>query len=305
MEEKRAYAAIGVTLVLWASAFVAIRHLGEDFHPGALSLGRHLVAAAALGFVLMGRGFTAPAKRDWPSVVAIGVLWFAVYHVSLNEAEQRVDAGTASMLLQVSPILLTVLAIAFLGERATSGLVVGLLVSFAGVTLIGYSTSDGSNGDLVGVLLCLLSCLAYAVSVVLQKPLLRSLPALDLTWIATVVGAVVTLPFLPQLVDDAQAAPVSSVYWLIYLGVFPTALAFTTYAFALTHLSASTLGLSTYLVPPITVLIAWVTIGESPPALAYVGGVLCLLGVWWARRPTGARRPPQSVQAEQAVPGPG
>ncbi|HSV37673.1 MAG TPA: EamA family transporter, partial [Nocardioidaceae bacterium] len=56
--------------------------------------------------------------------------------------------------------------------------------------------------------------------------------------------------------------------------------------FALTHLSASTLGLSTYLVPPITVLIAWVALGETPPPLAYVGGVLCLAGVWWARRPT-------------------
>ena len=45
----RAYAAIGVTLVLWASAFVAIRHLGTDFSPGALSLGRQLVAAVARG----------------------------------------------------------------------------------------------------------------------------------------------------------------------------------------------------------------------------------------------------------------
>ncbi|HSV41672.1 MAG TPA: DMT family transporter, partial [Nocardioidaceae bacterium] len=277
MQERRAYAAIGITLVLWASAFVAIRHLGEDFSPGALSLGRQLVAAIALAFVVFARGMTAaPRRSDWPSLLAIGVLWFAVYHVALNEAEQRVDAGTASMLLQVSPILLTVLAIAFLGERATSGLVIGLLVSFAGVTLIGFSTSDGSNGDLVGVLLCLVSCLAYAVSVVLQKPLLRRLPALELTWIATVVGTLVTLPFLPQLVDEAQQAPVSSVYWLIYLGLFPTALAFTTYAFALTHLSASTLGLSTYLVPPITVLIAWVALGETPPPLAYVGGVLCL-----------------------------
>ena len=305
MQEKQAYTAIGVTLVLWASAFVAIRHLGEDFSPGALSLGRQLVAAIALGFVVLTRGFTTPRRADWPSLLAIGVLWFAVYHVALNEAEQRVDAGTASMLLQVSPILLTVLAIAFLGERATAGLVIGLLVSFAGVTLIGFSTSDGSNGDLLGVALCLVSCLAYAVSVVLQKPLLRSLPALELTWIATVIGAVVTLPFLPQLLDEAQVAPVSSVYWLIYLGLFPTALAFTTYAFALTHLSASTLGLSTYLVPPITVLIAWVALGETPPALAYVGGVLCLAGVWWARRPTPQRPAPLPVQAEQAVPGPG
>jgi drug/metabolite transporter (DMT)-like permease len=162
---------------------------------------------------------------------------------------------------------------------------VGLVVAFAGVTLIAYATSDeGSNGDVLGVVLCLVACVSYAVSVVLQKPLLPRLPALDLTFLATVVGTLATLPFLPQLAEDTQAAPTSSVVFLIYLGVFPTAVAFTTYAYALTHLSASTLGLSTYLVPPITVVIAWVTLGETPPPLAYVGGVLCLAGVWWARR---------------------
>ena len=305
MQEKRAYAAIAVTLVLWASAFVAIRHLGEDFSPGALSLGRHLVAGAALAVVVLSRGFVRPQRADWPIVLTIGVLWFAVYHVALNEAERRVDAGTASMLLQVSPILLTVLAIMFLGERATAGLVVGLVVSFAGVSLIGFATSDGGGRDLVGVLLCLVSCLAYAISVVLQKPLLRRIPALELTWIATVVGAVVTLPFLPRLIGEARDAPGSSIVWLVYLGVFPTALAFTTYAFALKHLSATTLGLSTYLVPPITVLIAWLALDEAPPALAYAGGVLCLAGVWWARRGTSAQPPPQPVREEQAVPGPG
>ena len=300
----RAYAAVATTLVLWASAFVAIRHLGEDFNPGALSFGRQAVAGIVLGVVVLARGFTRPARRDWLTIVVIGVLWYAVYHVALNEAERRVDAGTASMLLQVSPMIITVLAIAFLGERATSGLVVGLLVSFAGVTLIGLATSGG-GGVLVGVLLCLVSCAAYAVSVVLQKPILTRLPALELTFLAVVVGALATTPFAPSLVEEASAAPSSSVWWLLYLGVFPTAVAMTTYVFALGQLSASTMGLSTYLVPPITVVIAWAFLGETPPALAYVGGVLCLAGVWWARRPTPAPRGPQPVPTEQAAPGPG
>lgn len=299
----RAYAAVAVTLVLWASAFVAIRHLGEDFHPGALSLGRQAVAAVVLAFVVFARGWTPPQRRDWPVLILIGVLWYAVYHVALNEAERRIDAGTASMLLQVSPIILTVLAIAFLGERATSGLVIGLLVAFAGVSVIGYATSDGGGGDVIGVALCLVSCFAYSISVVLQKPLLARIPALELTFVAAAVGAAVTLPFAPQLIDDAKAAPVASVWWLVYLGVFPTAIAFTTYVYALGHLSASTMGLSTYLVPPITLGIAWAFLGETPPALAYVGGVLCLAGVWWARRPTRSPSAPQPGPAEQAVPG--
>lgn len=296
----RAYSALLITMVLWASAFVAIRHLGESFHPGALSLGRQLVAAVVLGVIVFARGFTKPQPRDIPSIVAIGALWFAVYHVALNEAEQRIDAGTASMLLQISPILLTILAVVFLGEHAKRSFVVGLLVAFAGVVVIGFATSDSSDkGDLVGVLLCMVSSVAYAVSVVLQKSVLPRLPALELTFLAATIGAICTLPFAGQLSSDLSDAPTGDVWWLVYLGLFPTAIAFTTYAFALGRLPASLAGLSTYLVPPITVVIAWTALGETPPALAYVGGVLCLVGVWWARRQprTPITRIPSSAEA--------
>ena len=76
----------------------------------------------------------------------------------------------------------------------------------------------------------------------------------------------------------------SSIWWLIYLGVFPTAIAFTTYAFALNHMSAGSLGVTTYLVPPITIVLGLVFLSEAPPAMAYAGGALALVGVAVARR---------------------
>ena len=87
---------MGVTLVFWASAFVAIRHLGDDIGPGALSLGRLLVGSLALGVVLLARrAWRRPSRSDWVGLVAIGLLWFGVYNVALNAGERRVDAGTA------------------------------------------------------------------------------------------------------------------------------------------------------------------------------------------------------------------
>jgi drug/metabolite transporter (DMT)-like permease len=73
-------------------------------------------------------------------------------------------------------------------------------------------------------------------------------------------------------------------WWVVYLGLFPTAVAFSTYAFALNHMSAGDLSVTTYLVPPITVVLSWWLLAEAPPALAYVGGALCLLGVAITRR---------------------
>ena len=162
-------AAVTVTLVLWASAFVAIRHLGHDFSPGALSLGRLLVGAVCLGVAALPRGLPRPTGRQWVSIVTIGVLWFGVYNVSLNEGEHHVDAGTASMLLQVSPILIAVLATMFLGEKFTTYLTIGLALAFSGVVLIGTADSDSGSRDLLGVALCLLSAAVYSISVILQK----------------------------------------------------------------------------------------------------------------------------------------
>jgi drug/metabolite transporter (DMT)-like permease len=283
--------AVAVTLLLWSSAFVAIRHLGDSFSPGGLSLGRLVVGSVALGVVLALRGWTTPRRRDWPGLVVIGLLWFGLYNVALNAGELRVDAGTAAMLIQLSPVLVAVLATVFLGERATPMLGVGLLVAFAGVVLIATSTSDHGELDPVGVLLCLVSAVAYAVSLIFQKPLVSRLSAVEVTWIACTVGAVACLPFAPGLVRDAAAASASDLAWVVYLGVFPTAIAFSTYAFALSTMTAGNLSVTTYLVPPITVLLSWVFLSEAPPAMAYVGGALCLVGVALARRKPGTQAP--------------
>ena len=277
-------AAVGTTLLLWASAFVAIRHLGHDFSAGPLSLGRLLVGALVLGVVALSRGVPHPTRREWVSLVTIGVLWFGVYNVALNEGETRVDAGTAAMLIQVSPVLIAVLAAVFLGERFTTYLVLGLALAFAGVALISLATSGSGGRDLLGVFLCLLAAVVYAVSLILQKPLVARLQAVHVTWLACTIGAVVCLPFAPSLVSELSSAPGSSIWWLVYLGVFPTAIAFTTYAFALRHMSASSLGVTTYLVPPLTILMGWLALGETPPAMAYAGGALALVGVAVARR---------------------
>lgn len=292
--------AVGVTLVFWASAFVAIRHLGDHVGPGELSLGRLVVGSLCLGAVLFTRrAWRRPQASDWVGLVAIGLLWFGVYNVALNAGERRVDAGTAAMLIQLSPALIAVLAVLFLRERSSVFLWVGLVVAFGGVAVISLSTSPGGDRDVVGVLLCLLSAAVYAVSVILQKPLMARLPAIQVTWVACTVGAVACLPFAPGLVSDLGTMAAADVGWVVYLGVFPTAIAFTTYAYALTHMSASSLGVTTYLVPPITVVMAWLLLGETPPTLAYVGGVLCLVGVALARHKP--RRPAATASAEPAA----
>ncbi|MFT4262837.1 MAG: DMT family transporter [Nocardioides sp.] len=285
--------AVSVTLVFWASAFVAIRHLADDFRPGALALGRLGTGAICLTVLVAwsrrrGTRLVALDGSQWARVVAIGLLWYALYMVALNTGEHHVDAGTASLILQLSPVVIAVLASIFLGERFTRWIALGLALAFVGVAIIAFASSDRSDseGPVIGVLLCLVSVASYSVSLVLQKPLAGRVPALQITWLACGIGAIATLPWAGQLVTDLSQAPASSILWLVFLGVFPTAIAFTTYGYALQHLSASQLGISTYVVPVISIALAAVLLGEAPAPLSYVGGAVALAGVWLARRRT-------------------
>ena len=150
---------------------------------------------------------------------------------------------------------------------------------------------------MLGVVLCLVAAVVYSISLVLQKPLVAKLPAIHVTWLACTVGAVVCLPFVGRLVDDTRSASATDIWWVVYLGVFPTAIAFTTFAYALRTMSASSLGVTTYLVPPITIVMGWLFLSETPPGMAYVGG-----GARAGRRGGG---PPQAAHHWPRAPAPG
>jgi drug/metabolite transporter (DMT)-like permease len=141
--------------------------------------------------------------------------------------------------------------------------------------------------------LCIVAALVYAAGVVAQKPALRHGSPLAVTWLACTIGAACCLPFGPSLGHELGQAGAGAIAWTVYLGLVPTAIGFSTWAYALARTDAGRLGSTTYLVPPIAVLLGWMMLGEVPPLLALPGGILCLAGVAlarWRPRSTGPRR---------------
>ncbi|MFJ9059286.1 DMT family transporter [Streptomyces sp. NPDC102409] len=295
----RAPAAACTTVILWASAFVSIRSAGEAYSPGALALGRLVAGTLTLGAFLLVRREGLPARAAWPGIVTSGLLWFGLYMVVLNWGEQQVDAGTAAMVVNIGPLLIALLSAGLLGEGLPRRLLAGMAVSFGGAAVVGLSMSGHGSSSVLGVVLCLVAAVAYAGGVVGQKPALRHGSALQITTFGCLIGTVACLPFTGVLVSEAADAPLSATLNMIYLGVFPTALAFTTWAYALARTTAGRMGATTYAVPALVVLMSWLLLDEVPALLTVAGGLLCLAGVAVSRtRGRGRRGGPADPPAD-------
>ncbi|MYR08109.1 EamA family transporter [Gordonia sp. SID5947] len=271
---------------------------------------RLLFGVAALSVVLVvARGRTARRVRTgtrWPRgrslglVIAYGVAWFGAYSVVLNWAEQHLDAGTAALLVNLAPIIVAVYAGFFLGEGFSRMLVIGIVISFSGVVLITIG-GDGAHADWLGLVLGVVTAVLYAAGVLLQKVALRDVDAVTATWLGAVAGLVATLPFAPTAIRELVAADPGQVGAIIYLGVGPTAIAFTTWAYALARTDAGKLAASTLAVPAIVILMSWWFLGELPTAIRIVGGVLCLAGVAIGRGTVRMRRSASLTAVEDEV----
>ncbi|MFJ8004937.1 DMT family transporter [Streptomyces fagopyri] len=305
--ELLAAGAATVTVVLWASAFVSIRSAGAAYSPGALALGRLLAGAVTLGTICLLRREGLPPREAWRGIALSGLLWFGFYMVVLNWGEQQVDAGTAALVVNTGPILIALLGSRLLGDAMPPRLVAGMAVSFAGAVAVGLSMSGKGGSSVLGVVLCLLAAVGYAAGVVAQKPALGRASALQVTTFGCLVGAVACLPFAGRLVHDVAHAPASATLNVVYLGVFPTALAFTTWAYALARTTATRMGATTYAVPALVVAMSWLFLGEIPGVLTLAGGALCLAGVAVSRsrpRLSGPARATASPRpSEHARPG--
>jgi len=276
--DTRTLIAMAGLLLFWSSAFAAIRVALTDYGPGELALLRFLTASAVLGIYAVTSRMRLPLLRDLPLILTLGLLGITGYHLSLNIGELTVTAGSASLIIASAPVFTALLAWFFLGERFRAAGWLGVAISFIGVSLI--TLGEGKLLQLEpGALLVLLAAVLVSAYNVLQKRFITRYRPLEFTTYVIWAGTIPLLPFLPSLIAAVRVAPIAATGAALYLGVFPAAIAYALWVYALSRSPASRVASFLYLNPVLAIMIAWIWLGEIPTWLSFFGGTLSITGV--------------------------
>jgi drug/metabolite transporter (DMT)-like permease len=289
-----AIAALG----FWGSAFVGTRVALVSFTPGELALYRYSVASFTLALVAWWLQPPRPRLKDLPRLIAVGVIGVGLYTLALNTGLQTVTAGAASFIVNTAPLFSTVFACVMLKERLGWPGWLGLFIGLAGLGLI--ATGEKESGVSPGALLLFASAVAWALYQIIQKPLLPYYGHVGVVCYAIWFGTAIFLPFLPGLLNAMPMAPLQHHATAIYLGVLPGAMAFLAWSYLLSQLSVTRTTPLLYLVPVISLIIAWLVIDEHPAWQSIIGGTIAVGGVAVSRwsRPSRSSQPISTPQKE-------
>jgi drug/metabolite transporter (DMT)-like permease len=280
LQQLKLFVSIALTILFWASAFVAIRSALDSYRPHSLALLRFLVASLVLGiYALIKRKLHRPSKKDLPFYLITGFIGITVYHVTLNIGELSVSAGTTSFIISSIPVFTAIFSYLLFREKLSLFGWIGILISFIGIAII--ATAEGEpQGFNAGALFVLLAAISGCLYLIYQKQLLKKYSVIETVAYSVWIGTLFMLIFSRSLIRDMQKASLQNTLEVIYLGVFPAALAYFLWGYALSKIkTASKISTFLYLSPILTMIIAWIWMGEIPPIMAIFGGMITLGGV--------------------------
>lgn len=289
--------ALVTTVVLWASAFPAIRVAIGGLGVLGVSFLRLVVASLALACVGPPLKVRRPRARDLPLIALCGASGMSAYQLLLSWGMVHVAADTASLLIATAPVFSVLLATVVLGEPITRTIIGGTLIALAGAAVI--TRSGGSTQVSASALIVLAAAIAQGVYHFATKPLLRHYTGLEVACYAMWAGTLFLLPFAPTAAHRIMAVHFSPLMSAVYLGLMPSALGFVTWGYAVARYPLAQSTAALYLVPLVALTIAFLWLGEVPKPIQLLGGLISMIGVIVINRRSARPRPwQQAIHAD-------
>ena len=240
---------------------------------------RYLFAIPIMGIMLKARGRSFKLKRkEVPPLVALGWL-IALSSLTLFQSYHYMEAGIASTILFVYPILVAMIMAFIYKEKVTLQTAGCIVLALVGIGLL-YKGGDGDTLSLTGVGLVMASSLSYAIYIVgVNRPKLKDIATLKVTFYLLLFG----LSVFWVRVDLGQSLHFVDKWYLwgnlIALAVFPTAISFFCTTEAIQYIGSTPTAILGALEPVTAVFFGVAIFGEALTPRLCVGITLIILAV--------------------------
>lgn len=273
-----------VAIVLWASAFVGIRIGLTGYSPGGLALLRFLVASLFMGVIYSAQGIKKQIPwKDRIQLLIAGMAGIGIYNICLNYGELSVSAGIASFIIGLMPVMTVLLSLIFLQEKLSRGVWFGILISVMGLVLLAIG-ENSQPGMQQGILAILVSALMGAILTIIQKQYASDYhPVAIISWVMW-GGTLLLLIFAPTLMQEIKTADLQTTAAVVYMGIFPAALAYLAWGYALKYMSASNASVTLYALPIVSTFLGFILLNEQPSLVSLIGSGITLFGAFIANR---------------------
>ncbi len=266
------------TIVLWSSGFVFTRIAVRHFSPFSLGLLRYGTASVVLIIIGLIWRVGLPKFRDIPLFLLLGVLGFTLYMMAFNLAMTTITAATGSIITATVPVMTALLSSLIFREKLSRIGWVAVGIEFTGILIL--TLWNGTFSIEIGLIWMIIGAMSFASYNLIQRFATRRYTPLQSTIYSIVSGTLLLMVFLPTAIKDVQAAPVTAIMDVIYLGVFPSAIGFLLWTKALSL--AKQMNEVTnfmFITPLLSIMLEYIMIGELPDIGTIFGGTIILLGV--------------------------
>ena len=277
--------AVVLMALIWGINYSVIKYGTSAMQPVAFNGVRVAIAALALLVIAVAWGGPAPARRDVLALLALGVLGNGIYQLLFSEGIARTRAGEAALVVGGSPALIALLGRAAGVETTSRRGIIGIGLSIFGVGLIVLARANvGSGphgGSLLGDLLVLIGSICWAVYTILLVPYTRRLSGFWVIALSMLGGSVVLVAVGATAIASVNWAAVSATVWaaMLYGGLGGLVIAYILWYRGVKVLGPTRTALFANLQPFIALMVAWITLGETPTAWQMIGAVTIVGGV--------------------------
>lgn len=281
------YVVIILSMVFFSLSFVWFKVANATYGPLTIVLFRLVISAIVVfGFIKLTKNLIVPKKKDLKYLLLLAFFEPFLYFMGESYGLQYISATIAAAIIATIPLVAPFAAYIFYRDKISIRNVIGILISFFGVTIVIFNISEGITASPIGVLLQFCAVLAaVGYTTVIQKISPR-MNNLSIIFYQNMFGAIYFLPIWLIFEKDSFFAISfnwESMFAIIKLALLVSSLAYIFFTYSIRNMGIIKANMFANTIPVFTAIFAWIILGDDLSVQKIIGITIVVAGLFIAQ----------------------